>query len=177
MTEPFDPSSDSLAWVADTGLFIACGRQKNDKYTALERFTRRHDVTFVIPRRVYEELGGAPADSTPGQTPVDAAIDSGWVSVADDPTYTDSSVARVMDDTRTRIARASNRAEDQIEKADTALAAVAVELLAGDGPTHVRVVMTDHDAGEAVVAALSANGFENRVEFTDGFAFIDRLDA
>ena len=49
MSEPFDPFQESVAWVADTGVFIACGRQQNTKYTALERFAQRNDLTFVIP--------------------------------------------------------------------------------------------------------------------------------
>lgn len=129
MGEPFDLYQESVAWVADTGLFIVCGRQQNNKYTALERFARQNDLTFVIPQRVYDELGGAPDRSTPGQTPINSAIDAGWVTVADEVDYTNSTVSQVMDDVRSFIARSSNRNEDQIEKADTALAAVAVELL------------------------------------------------
>ena len=131
MGEPFDPYQESVAWVADTGLFIVCGRQQNNKYTALERFARQNDLTFVIPQRVYDELGGAPDRSTPGQTPINSAIDAGWVTVADEVDYTNSTVSQVMDDVRSFIARSSNRNEDQIEKADTALAAVAAELLEG----------------------------------------------
>ena len=131
MGEPFDLYQESVAWVADTGLFIVCGRQQNNKYTALERFARQNDLTFVIPQRVYDELGGAPDRSTPGQTPINSAIDAGWVTVADEVDYTNSTVSQVMDDVRSFIARSSNRNEDQIEKADTALAAVAVELLEG----------------------------------------------
>jgi len=37
----FDDVDESVAWVGDSGLFIACGRQQNNKYTALERFARR----------------------------------------------------------------------------------------------------------------------------------------
>jgi hypothetical protein len=132
MSEPFNPFQESVAWVADTGLFIACGRQQNNKYTALERFAQRNDLTFVIPQRVYDELGGAPDRSTPGQTPINSAIDAGWVTVADEPDYTNSTVSQVMDDVQSFIAHSSNRDEDQIEKADTALAAVAVELLQGE---------------------------------------------
>jgi hypothetical protein len=78
MSESFDPVRDANAWVADTGLFVACGRQQNNKYTTLERFARQNEITFVIPQRVYDELGGAPDRSTPGQTPVESAIDAGW---------------------------------------------------------------------------------------------------
>ena len=173
MSEPFDPFLESVTWVADTGLFIACGRQQNNKYTALERFAQRNDLTFVVPQRVYEELGGAPNRSTPGQTPINSAIDAGWVTIADEPNYTNSTVSRVMDDVRSFIARSSNRDEDQIEKADTALAAVAVELLREKN--YVCIVTTDIDAGEGVVAALEANGFENRAQFKNGFELIDEV--
>ena len=173
MSQPFDPFQESVAWVADTGLFIACGRQQNNKYTALERFARGNDLTFVVPQRVYKELGGAPDRSTPGQTPINSAIDAGWVTVADVPEYTNSTVSRVMDDVRAFIARSSNRDEDRIEKADTALAAVAIELLREYN--YVCIVTTDIDAGEGVVAALEANGFENRAQFKNGFELIDEI--
>lgn len=172
---PFDEVDESVAWVGDSGLFIACGRQQNNKYTALEQFARRHDVTFVIPHRVYEEVGGAPDRSTPERTPIDSAIDAGWVTVADEPAYTDSTVSRVMDVVRAYIAESSNRDEDQIEKADAALGAVAVDCLTERDAEFVSVVTTDIHAGEGVVAALEANGFEDRVEFKDGFEFLDEL--
>jgi hypothetical protein len=174
MTEQFDVFGEPVAWVADTGLFVACGRQQNDKYTALKRFADQHDLTFVVPQRVYDELSGAPDRSTPGQTPIDSAIDGGWVAVADEPDYTTSAVSNVMDDVRLFIARSSNRREDDIEKADTALAAVAVELL-GAEHEYVCVVTTDIDAGNGVVAALEANGFANRVQFKSGFELIDEI--
>ena len=78
--------------------------RQNNKYVALERFARRNDLTLLIPERVYEGLGGAPTRSTPGQTPIDSAIESGWVAVADPPDYTNGTVASVMDDVRRRIA-------------------------------------------------------------------------
>lgn len=77
MSGLFDPFDESVAWVADTGFFVACGRQQNDKYTTLERFADRNDLTFVIPQRVYEELGGAPDCNTPGQRPINSARDAG----------------------------------------------------------------------------------------------------
>ncbi|WP_128905710.1 hypothetical protein [Halorubrum amylolyticum] len=174
MSETFDPLQDSVTWIADTGLFIACGRQQNNKYTALERFAQRNALTFVIPQRVYDELGGAPRRSTPGQTPINSAIDAGWVTVADEPDYTNGTVSQVMDDVRSYIARSSKRSEDRIEKADTALAAAAVERLEADSGL-VCIVTTDIDAGEAVVATLDAHGFENRVRFKNGFELIDEI--
>ena len=126
MSGSFDVFQESVAWVADTGLFIACGRQQNNRYTALERYAQQNDIRFVIPQRVYDELGGAPDRSTPGQTPINSAIDTSWGTVTDEPDYTNSTVSQVMDDVRSFIARSPNRDEDHVEKADTALAAVAV---------------------------------------------------
>jgi hypothetical protein len=56
---PFDDVDGPVTWIADPGLFIACGCQQNNKYSALERFARRNDIAFMIPERVYDERGGA----------------------------------------------------------------------------------------------------------------------
>jgi len=100
MGEAFDALQQSVGWVADTGLFIACGRQQNNKYTALQRYAQQNDLRFVIPKRVYDELGGAPDRSTPGQTPINSAIDTGWVTVADEPDYTNILTDRDTDTLR-----------------------------------------------------------------------------
>ncbi|WP_135304882.1 hypothetical protein [Haloarcula amylovorans] len=175
MSESFDPRAADIVWIADTGLFVACGRQQNNKYTALKRFAQRNDLSFVIPQRVYDELGGAPDRSTPGQTPINSAIDAGWVTVAEEPDYTNSAVSQVMDDVRTFIAQSSNRREDQIEKADTALAAVAAKRLDAGDVECACVVTTDIDAGEGIVSALSNNGFDSRVQFKNGFELIEQI--
>ena len=175
MDGPFDPMGERALWVVDTGVFIACGRQQNNKYTALERFAQRNDLSFVIPRRVYDELGGAPDRSTPGQTPINSAINAGWVTVAAEPDYTNSTVSQVMDDVRTYIAQSSNRPDDQIEKADTALAAVAAERLDEGDADFAYVVTTDTDAGDGIVSALSRNGFDERAQFRDGFELIEEI--
>ncbi|QKY22148.1 hypothetical protein B4589_017230 (plasmid) [Halolamina sp. CBA1230] len=175
MSELYDPPREPAAIVADTGLFVACGRQQNNKYAALERFVRRNGLTLLIPERIYEELGGAPDRSTPGQTPIDSAIDSGWVTVADPLDYSNSTVATVMDDVRGRIASGSNRPEDTIEKADTALAAVTVQLLDSGSAAFAYLITTDVDAGEATVSALEAHGFGEQVEFVDGFDLINEI--
>ncbi len=125
------PFPENAVWVADSGLFIACGRQQHTKYVALEQFARRNEISFVIPQRVYEELGGAPDRSTPSQTPITGAIDAGWVTVADEVDYTNPTVSNVMDHVRGFISKRSGRSEDDIKKADTALGGVAAQILEG----------------------------------------------
>ncbi|KZN22630.1 hypothetical protein A4G99_19430 [Haladaptatus sp. R4] len=172
-----DVGSDAerYAWVADSGLFIACGRQQNNKYTALRRFAQRNGISFMIPQRVYSELGGAPNRSTPSQTPINSAIDAGWVTTADELDYTNGGVAAVMDTVRRFIAKASHRSEDQIEKADTALAGVAMQLLNSGNAASVTVVTRDTDAGKGVVRAIEARGFEGQIEFKNGFDLIEEI--
>lgn len=175
MTETTGFPSQNTAWIADSGFFIACGRQQNNKYTALARFARRNEISFVIPQRVYAELGGAPDRSTPGQTPINSAIDTGWVIVAAELDYTNSTVSSVMDNVRGFIAHTSNRNEDQIEKADTALAGVAVQLLDRGDAEYIHLVTTDTDAGNGVVAAVESHGFSDRIEFKNGFELIAEI--
>ena len=80
-----------------------------------------------------------------------------------------------MDDVRSYIARSSNRDEDQIEKADTALGAVAATLLSNGNARFVCFVTTDTDAGEGAVAALATQGFEDQIQYRDGFDLIDQI--
>jgi hypothetical protein len=97
------------------------------------------------------------------------------VAVADPPDYTNSTVASVMDDVRKRIASASNRPEDTIEKTDTAPAAVIVQLLESGSAAFVSLITTDTDAGEATVSAVEAHGFEGQIEFVDGFELLSEI--
>ena len=80
-----------------------------------------------------------------------------------------------MDDVRGYIARVSNRDEDTFEKADTALAGVAVQLLDADEATHIYLVTTDTHAGEGSVAAVEDAGFDGQIEVVDGFELIDEI--
>ena len=164
-----DNGEESAVWVADMGLFVAGGRRGNGKYTALSRFARRRGITVRIPKQVHEELGGAPERSSPASLP----IDEGWVTVAD-MGYTDATVS-VLDDARRFIANASNRDEDTVERADTALAGVAVQLLDGGEAERIRLVTTDQDAGEATVAVLESHGYDGQVEWRNGFDLLDDL--
>lgn len=170
-----ESGSGSTVWIADTGLFVACGRGQTKKYTALSRFARRENITFVIPQRVYEELGGAPDESTSEKTSINDAIESGWVSVADELDYTNPVVSNVMDGIQRYIASASNRDEDLIEKPDTALGGLAVQLLDEKEVKFVRLVTTDADAGKGAVSLIEAHGFQDQIEWIDGFELIEEI--
>jgi hypothetical protein len=161
------------AYILDTGVFIACGRPSNTKYGGLAAFAEEAGITFVIPERVHEELGGSPAGYSVSNAPVDRAIEAGWVEVFAELDYTSGAVSQAMDDVRECVARESNRAPDRVEKADTALAGVALQLLDRDEAERVFVVTTDAPAGRGVVRALGTQGYGEQVEFVEGFGFVE----
>lgn len=61
--------------IADTGLFVAMGQPSNTRYKAVQRFVRRNDITFVLPKRVHDEL--VADESNARMPPVDTAIEKG----------------------------------------------------------------------------------------------------
>ncbi|WP_199233664.1 MULTISPECIES: hypothetical protein [unclassified Halorubrum] len=64
---------------------------------------------------------------------------------------------------------------DRIEKADTALAAVATEYIDAGDVEFAYIVATDMDAGEGIVSALSRKGFDGRVQLKNGFELIEEI--
>lgn len=173
-TPPCDAEfGEGTTVIIDSGVLIACGGQKNAKSQAFERFARRSVSSFIIPERVHAELGGAPEGFGVSGASVDIAIETGWLSVADDLNYSNSDVASAMDDVRTFIADRTNRDEDTIEKADAALGGLAIQLLTRDAVRNIVVLTTDRPAGAGVGHALSRRGYGDSVTVVDGFDFID----
>lgn len=159
--------------VADTGLFVAMGQPSNPRYRAVRSFARRNDITFTLPEQVYDELAvGEDPEVTP---PVDVAIGEGWVDVVQSVDYTNPFVSRTMDGVRRFIANADGRSEDEIERADTALAGVAAQALAVNATSHVNVYTTDIVAGEAVEAVFGREGYGDAITFVNAFGFIEAL--
>lgn len=158
--------------VADTGLFVALGGPDDDRYRAVRRFARRNDVTFLLPRRVYEELTSA-SDAPP----VETAIENGWTAVADEPRYANPVVSRAMDGVQRYVASTDDRRADEIERADAALAGLAAERLTDGDATDVFCYTTDIAAGRAVETVLASEGYGDSVTFVNGFRFVeDTLD-
>jgi len=70
-----------------------------------------------------------------------------------------------MDEARRFIAHETDRDEDLIEKADTALVGLAAQLLDTGEADHVVLLTTDKPAGKAAETLLPHHGFSNRIEF------------
>ncbi|PAU84954.1 hypothetical protein CK500_05480 [Halorubrum salipaludis] len=154
-------------YVADTGVFVRCGGPDKDKFQRLRRALQQTDISLHIPQHVYEELGGDPAaDEYPsGNIHHPDGFEEGWIVVADELDYTNPLVSTVMDDARRFIANETDRDEDRIEKADTALVGLAVQLLDTGETDRVVLLTTDKPAGNAAETLLPRHGFSDRIEF------------
>ncbi|RRJ30884.1 hypothetical protein [Halocatena pleomorpha] len=171
----------SVAHIADASLFIASGSVQNAKFNALRTEARRTDRRFIIPERVYEELtdrsDGDETEYTTSTLPIDVAIEDGWVAVFGPLDYTNPRVATAMDDTCRYIARETDRQENTIEKADAALAGCAAQLLDTGAVDRVVVYTADIAAGEGIVAAITHSDLPDRIEFIEGFSYLENLTA
>jgi len=151
-------------YVADTGVFVRCGGPDNEKYQQLRRAVRRAEARLLVPRQVYDELGGSAAE-TYGRPRWEQGFEEGWIALADDLDYTNPVVSTAMDETRRFIANETGRDEDVIEKADTALVGLAGQLLEKERASKVVFLTTDKPLGEAAETLLPQHGFENRIDY------------
>jgi len=135
----------------DSSVLISCGRRESSGFRALAREARQRDVVFRISPQVYAEVTSDPSLDT--YTAVDSAVDEalqeGWMKVSESPSYSNSDVSTVMDQGRSFIANASDRSEDIIEKADTEIVGLALEMLLGDTVNRILIVTNDIPLGEA----------------------------
>ena len=149
------------------------GQTSNSRYKAVRRFALRHDVRFVLPERVYDELSVDDPDVwTP---PVETAIEEGWTTVAEPLDFSRPVVSRAMDGVQRYIANVDDRPADEIERADAALAALGAQHLSTGTATEVYIYTTDIAAGEGAETVLASEGYGDSVTFVNGFRFIEDL--
>ena len=167
----------STLHVTDTGFFVALGAPSNDRYQRARTFANRNEITFVVPKRIYEELTRADSGEIveAKSMPIDVAIDDGWVRVAEPLEYTNPVVSKTMDGIQRYIANADNRPADGIERADPALDALAAQALSSGSVTHAYIYTTDIAAGEGAETVLASEGYGDAVTFVNGFRFVEDL--
>jgi hypothetical protein len=162
----------------DSSVLISCGRRESTRFRALAREARQRETVLRIPPGVYTEVTDDPARAAYStESPVDAAVQEGWMTVADNPSYTDSAVSTVMDQTRSFIANATNRPDDLVEKADTQIVGLALEALRAESADSVTVLTNDIPLGEAAESLIPQHGIDPRqVMWCTGGEFATELD-
>jgi hypothetical protein len=71
----------------------------------------------------------------------------------------------MMDQTRRFIANDTDRAEDRIEKTDTALVGLAAQLLETRKAVQIVLLTTDKPAGRAAETLLPKHGFHGQIRY------------
>ena len=71
----------------------------------------------------------------------------------------------MRDEARRWRANETDRGEDTVEKADTALIGLAAQLLDAGESDDIVLLPTDKPAGNAAEALLPGHGFEGRIEY------------
>ena len=151
MSEELTPETTALV---DTNLFVAIGGPTNSKYRALREYVRRRDLVLEVPRRVERELSTMHYSNR-----VETAVEEGWAERIDPPSPTDSNAVDAMDFVRREIANRTDKDEHDVEKADTALAGLAVERLER-GDESVAVLTDDRVAARAIEMGVARSGCE-----------------
>jgi hypothetical protein len=80
-----------------------------------------------------------------------------------------------MDGVQRYVANADGRPADEVERADAALAALAVQHLSTGTATEVYIYTTDIAAGEGAETILASEGYGDSITFVDGFRFVEDL--
>src|SRR6056297_1853370 len=141
---------DTVVFI-DSSVLISCGRRESTRFQALAREARQRQTVFRISPQVYAEVTGDPSldEYTTGDYAVDEALEEGWMKVTESPSYSNSDISTAMDQARSFIASSSNRSEDIIEKADTEMVGLALELLLTYTADRVVLVTNDIPLGKA----------------------------
>ncbi|GAB7010219.1 hypothetical protein [Halorubrum trueperi] len=162
----------------DSSVLISCGRRESTRFQALAREARQRDVVFRVPPQVYAEVAGDPSLEaySLSDTAVDDAIREGWMKVTESPTYSVADVSKVMDQARAFIATASDRPEDIVEKTDTEVVGLALEMLHSGTARRVTVVTNDIPLGEAARSLIPQYGYDRgQVTWLTGGELADEL--
>jgi hypothetical protein len=106
---------------------------------------------------------------TTGESAVDEALQEGWLKVTASPSYSNPDIPKVMDQARRLIANASDRPEDIVEKPDTEIVGLALEMLLDGVADQIIVVTNDVPLGEAAETLIPQYGFDDeQVEWPTG---------
>ncbi|WP_144905896.1 hypothetical protein [Halobellus captivus] len=169
--------SEGAVIFIDSSVLISCGRRESTRFRALAREARQRDTVFRISPQVYAEVTTDPAlDAYPSDTAVEESLQEGWMKVTESPSYSESDVSNVMDQARNFIASSSGRAADVVEKADTEIVGLALEMLLDGSTDRVAVVTNDIPLGEAVESLIPKYGFDNeQITWLTGGELADEL--
>jgi hypothetical protein len=146
--------------IVDAGVFRGVGKPPNDKYNSLKNAVEAADSSLLLPRPIYQELGGNPsADTFPsGSDFVDDAIENGWVEIAE-PIEDDLPISSAVEDAHTVVANQSNHPKTIRAEEDAAVIGLAMQLFERNESIYVITHTTDRPVAMAANIVLPEYGY------------------
>lgn len=174
---PTDVASLPPAVVLDTSVVSALGRPDNSKYLAFAEVFDEAETVGHIPPCVMEELTHGTGRTYGAHTTVYHGTREGWMQrgppfdgggqYANGPT-----ASSVSDSIRERMADKYSVEEHEVEKVDTLLPGIAIQLLGNDND-RTGVVVKDKDAANAAYTVLRDTPYEDLIRIYRGKPFIE----
>jgi hypothetical protein len=175
---PTDPASIPSGVVVDTSVVSAMGNPGTDKNRAFAKLFTAADATACIPPCVVDEIEGETGRAYEAPTRVLHGERRGWMERV--PAFTDGAQYRngpvashVADRVRERIAGRFDVPEHEVEKTDTLLPGVAVQLLASGEHDRTGVLIKDRYAAKAAHTVLENTVYEELIRIYRGKPFIE----
>jgi len=173
-----DAQSDLTANIVDTGIFWGLGRPPNDDFDAFRTAVVEADATLLLPRPIYDELGGnTGADTYPsGSAYVDAGIEEGWIRVAE-LIENHPKVETAIEDAKTVLKNKSNHPKTTCVDQDAKIIGLAAQKFVRMDSIYVIIHTNDRAVADAAVIALHEQGFMDvDARFTPPQAVKDTLN-
>jgi len=146
---PTDAASIPKAVIFDTSVLSAIGKPTAPAYRATERLFLEHNITAYIPPCVIGEIHPESDPDIKLKPRILEAKNTGWMAEAKEfnelSQYNDGPKAtEISDRVRTRMADGLRGvSEDEVEKTDTLLPGIAIQLLAGGEANRVGIAIKD----------------------------------
>jgi len=175
---PTDPASIPSGVVVDTSVVSAIGNPDAEKNRALAKLFEAASATACIPPCVVDEIEGESGRAYEAPVRVLHGERQGWMERV--PAFTDGAQYRngpvashVADRVRERMADRFDVPEHEVEKTDTLLPGVAVQLLASGEYGRTGVLIKDRHAAEAAHTVLENTEYEGLIRIYRGKPFIE----
>lgn len=175
---PSDLRSIPPGVVVDTSVVTAIGKPDNDKNRAFAKLFTEADATACVPPSVLEEIEGDSGRAYDAPVRVLHGEKYGWMKRVPPfnggAQYRNGPVASaIADSVRKRMADRFDKPEHEVEKTDTFLPGVAIQLLASGEYDSAGVLIKDKHAAEAAYTVLENTVYEDLIRIYRGSPFIE----
>jgi hypothetical protein len=146
--------------IVDAGIFRSIGKPPNDAFDQLETAVKTADNTLLLPKPIYEELGGNPTcDPPPSDSDyVGFGIEDGWIEVADE-IESHEKIELAMEMAEQAITDRSNHPKTACAEEDASLIGLAAQRFVHNQSINVNIHTTDKALADVALVVLPEIGY------------------